>query len=327
MARYKTSQTSKLSDYFKFSRSQRRAMLLMVVVTGVASLLIQWNSWPAGQETETAFIATGKLENLLLKDTALGYLPHGFDNGAPIKRKTRKPFEPSSIVGKPDFFDPNTADAETLAALGLREKAIHNIIHYREKGGRFRKPEDLAKLYSLKPEEVQKLMPYVRIADLPARELARESVMPEALKVGSPMPARANPIPVSINVNRSDSIEWQLLPGIGAKRASAILRFREKLGGFVSIEQVGETFGLPDSVFRKIKASLAWEPGQVEQLSLNHAPEAELKAHPYIGWQWAKLIVAYRNQHGPYRSVDDLMKIHIVKQEWLEKVRPYLIAD
>jgi DNA uptake protein ComE-like DNA-binding protein len=41
----------------------------------------------------------------------------------------------------------------------------------------------------------------------------------------------------------------------------------------------------------------------------------------------AKIIVAYRNQHGPYQRVDDLLKIHIIQKDWLEKVRPYLKAD
>ena len=59
-----------------------------------------------------------------------------------------------------------------------------------------------------------------------------------------------------VNINTADTSAFIALPGIGNKLALRIVNFRDKLGGFYSIDQIGETYGLPDSVFRKIKPIL-----------------------------------------------------------------------
>lgn len=314
-------------NYLRFSRSQRRAMIIMLLSTGCFLVFLQWKQKSPANLSEDVFAAAATLDALSVKDSASGYSSVNYTQYPTNRRKGSKQFQPAVLSLSPSNFDPNTAGFDELTALGISEKAARNIMQYRQKGGRFKKPEDLGKIYALKANEVEQLIPFVKIAII--SEIAADAAvgMSNSAVVSASVPVKVKPIPITINVNRADSMTWQLLPGIGAKRASAILKFREKLGGFVCIEQVAETFGLPDSVFQKIKSNLEWEPGQIEQLSLNNASEAELKAHPYIGWQWAKIIVAYRNQHGPYQSVDDLMKIHIMKKDWLEQVRPYLKAD
>ena len=62
-----------------------------------------------------------------------------------------------------------------------------------------------------------------------------------------------------IDVNTADTSAFISLPGIGSKLAARIVTFREKLGGFYSVEQIGETYGLPDSTFQKIKQWLKLE--------------------------------------------------------------------
>ncbi len=315
-------------NYLSFSRSQRRAMACMVIFGMVFLGYLYRQNMGQSNAIPEPFVTTEVVTELLVKDTGFSGT---YTNNYQVRNYPENNYvRPGSVAptGSLFYFDPNTATEDELLALGLREKTAQNIINYRSKGGRFRKPEDLAKLYSLKPDEAERLMPYVRIEDEP--EANTESgggfVSTEAPVERPASPKlRSDIAPVDVNV--ADSITWMVLPGIGAKRASAILKYRERLGGFISIEQVGETFGLPDSVFQKIQPGLTIGGGKIEQLSINTATEAELKAHPYIGWQIAKIIVAYRNQHGAYKSVDDLLKIYVIKKDWLEKTRPYLKVD
>jgi DNA uptake protein ComE-like DNA-binding protein len=271
------------------------------------------------------FVTNEVVAELLVKDSGFS---NPYSNTFPERNYPARDYEKPDYVapsGTLFYFDPNTATQEQLLALGLREKTAQNIINYRSKGGRFRKPEDLSKLYSLKPEEAERLMPYVRIENEPeAKPESDGGVVITEPPAARPSTAKLRNDIAPVDINVADSITWMVLPGIGAKRASAILRYRERLGGFISIAQVGETFGLPDSVFQKIQPALIIGGGKIDQLSINIATEAQLKAHPYIGWQIAKIIVAYRNQHGAYKSVDDLLKIYVIKKDWLEKARPYL---
>lgn len=320
-------QDNRALNYLRFSRSQRRAMIFMLLLASGFLVFMHLKQKSQTHFSEDVVATTATLDAMVIKDSGYTYSSGPSTNYPKVEHNVRNSFQPASLSLRPANFDPNTAGFDDLIALGISEKAVQNILNYRQKGGRFKKPEDLGKIYSLKANEVEQLIPFVKIENVSEIDSDAGNGMSNEDVVSAPAPAKNKPIPISVNVNKADSMTWQLLPGIGAKRASSILKFREKLGGFVSIGQVAETYGLPDSVFQKIKNNLEWEPGQIKQLSLNHATEAELKTHPYIGWQWAKLIVAYRNQHGPYQSVDDLMKIHIMKKDWLEQVRPYLKAD
>ena len=72
-----------------------------------------------------------------------------------------------------------------------------------------------------------------------------------------------------IDINLADTTAFIALPGIGSKLADRIVRFREKLGGFYSTEQIGEVYGLADSVFQKIRSLLLMKPFQVKKININ----------------------------------------------------------
>ena len=127
-----------------------------------------------------------------------------------------------------------------------------------------------------------------------------------------------------VDINTADTSAFIALPGIGNKLALRIVNFRDKLGGFYSIDQIGETYGLPDSVFRKIKPFLNLETNLVKKFNINTATKDEMKSHPYIKWNLANAIVEYRNQHGNFSSLEDLKKISLITTEVFDKIKFYL---
>ncbi|HSK12431.1 MAG TPA: helix-hairpin-helix domain-containing protein [Phnomibacter sp.] len=316
-----------VDDYFSFSRSQRRVMLFLLSATIAVLLLVKAGQGGLLTDDENGSFSDEILASLMVRDSGMTFSRFNSDPAYPFSEGRSGTAAPSA--GRLFYFDPNTASLQDLLALGLRERTAQNLLNYRSKGGKFRKPEDLSKLYSLRPEEAQRLIPYVRIGQKEDAIVKDERSDEEG---STPVPApevsrKPTPVVGPIDINLADSVLLQLLPGVGAKRASSIIRYRDRLGGFTHVEQVAETPALPDSVFEKIRSSLVVGGQGMKPLHLNKATENELKAHPYIGWQWAKLIVAYRNQHGAFKSVDDLLKIHVVKNDWLEKVRPYLTVE
>jgi competence ComEA-like helix-hairpin-helix protein len=316
-------------SYFSFSASQRRAIFFILLLSGAGFVYnrIQGSGLKSTHESEP--FAQAEIAGLLaIRDTLSGnsfYKENQQQSFAEYNRSDG--FSAIRPVPRLYFFDPNTATLEDLLALGLREKTAQNLVNYRQKGGKFKRPEDLAKLYSLSPEDAKRLIPYVRIDGAVVVESPKQDI--ESHESAEPVPfSRNERIEIGlIDINLADSVLLQMLPGIGAKRAASILRYRERLGGFLNLEQVRETPGLPDSVFQKIEPRLQISGTGIQKLSINTATETQLKNHPYIGWQWAKLIINYRNQHGNYKSVDDLLKIHVVRKDWLDKVRPYLKVE
>jgi competence ComEA-like helix-hairpin-helix protein len=102
------------------------------------------------------------------------------------------------------------------------------------------------------------------------------------------------------------------------------VNFRNKLGGFYSIDQVGETFGLADSTFQKIKPYLRLGDSTVRKFNINTASIDELKTHPYIRWQIANAIVAYRQEHGVFTKIEDIQKVMAVTPGDYKKFSRYI---
>jgi len=208
-------------------------------------------------------------------------------------------------------FDPNTAMADDWKKLGVQESVVHRVLKYRERGGRFREANDLKKIYGLPESTCNQLMPYVRIAS---------SSGFQNMKTQQEVISRS----IAIDINAAKEDEWKKLPGIGPGYARRIVNFREKLGGFYKIEQVAETYGLPDSLFKSIRNKLIFTGELYRFIDLNAATYEELTAHPYIDYRTAKLIVSYRREHGPFQSKEEMLKIVTIDSFKYDRVAPYI---
>jgi competence ComEA-like helix-hairpin-helix protein len=311
MSRYNRRFQHWVKDYLLFSKWQRRAILLLVIIIITCLGLQAW--WK-----HRGVLAFEQAPPLVMQEVEAlaAYVPDSNQSDEPPAASWREPVPANQAPVQYFPFDPNIATAQELLRLGMPPKAVQALLKYRAKGGRLRQPEDLLKIYSLPKNTAAALIPWVRIASSPESKTYtyhRDSF--------ANRPAR--PAPASVDINTADTTAFIALPGIGSKLAARIVSFRDKLGGFYSINQVAETYALPDSTFQKIRSRLLLSSGPFRRLNINTATVDELKAHPYIKWNLANAIVQYRNQHGPYRDLHDLRSIALVEEQWLEKVLPY----
>jgi len=131
------------------------------------------------------------------------------------------------------------------------------------------------------------------------------------------------------NLNRipfseTDSVTLQIVPGIGQSTASRIVKFRENLGGFHSKSQLSEVYGLKPETIDAIWEYFDFSSSIFEKVKINQIEVEALAKHPYFSYAEAKVLIAYRKQHGYFHTSDDLLKIRIFKQEWVDKISPYL---
>lgn len=215
-------------------------------------------------------------------------------------------------------FNPNTLDEAGWLKLGVREKTIATIKNYLSKGGKFYKPEDIKKIWGMDETLAEKLIPYIQI------EKKEYTANNRTEEYNNPVYEKKTYTPASVDINIADTTALIALPGIGSKLAQRIITFRDKLGGFYKLEQVGETFGLPDSTFQKIRTRLSINNPSVKQISINTATLDELKNHPYIRYNIANAIIQYRAQHGNFSAIAELKKIMPITEDIYNKVLPYL---
>jgi len=214
------------------------------------------------------------------------------------------------------YFDPNTASLNDWQRLGLNEKTSRTILKYVSKGGKFYKPEDLQKIWGMPEGFYERVKAYVTITSV-------RKTYP-SYSDNKPVFEREERKPAVVQINEADTSALIALPGIGSKLSARIIAFREKLGGFYSVDQIGETYGLPDSTFQKIKARLQVDGSNIRKINVNTATKDELKAHPYIRWNLANAIVEYRNQHGAFKSLEDLKNIVLIDEATFNKINHYL---
>ena len=320
-----------LKAYFTFSRKERMgiAILLVIVVSVAVGPAFISGDQPV---TDSATLAKYQAFFVALEKKEI-------DNGSK-SQQPRYGATVSQTTGAsgltPFMFDPNTIGIDGWKRLGIREKTAVSIAKYIEKGGRFRKPEDINKIYGLSDQEKNVLLPFVSIAaSEPSREVVNRPPFgrsPFGQGSGDSgnyrakghtefrLPAKAAPVP--IDVNRADTNLWRSLPGIGPVLSKRIVMFRDKLGGFYSCDQVSEVYGLPDSTFQRIKPFLLCD-GNVTKVNLNEATQATLEQHPYFRRNVARAIVDYRSQHGAFKDVNELRQLVAISKELFDRLLPY----
>lgn len=221
-------------------------------------------------------------------------------------------------------FDPNTADSTQLLRLGLQPWQVRNIYKYRAAGGIYREPKDFAKLYGLTVKQYRELEPYIHISSdyLPAstlveRKQASQSVVRDSSQHHYPVKIRETE---QVVLNTADTTSLKTIPGIGPYFARKIVQYGQRLGGYVSIDQLDEIEGFP----QEAKHYLVINQPQTQKLNVNRMTLDELKRHPYINFFQAKAITDYRRLHGPLHSLNELHLSKDFPPEAIKRLLPYV---
>ena len=190
-------------------------------------------------------------------------------------------------------FNPNTVTLEELVRLGFSERQAESIIHYRDKGGRYRRPSDFAKSYVVADSVFKRLEPYI---DIPR-----------------------------IDINKADSAAFETLPGIGPYFAAKMVSYRTALRGYSTPEQLMDIYHFDREKYDGLKDLITCTPP--EPYPLWTLPEADLARHPYISKPEAHSIVLYRT-HQPRETwtLEGLNKAGILSEEHYRQLARCLLA-
>ena len=211
-------------------------------------------------------------------------------------------------------FDPNTLDAAGFMALGFSEAQAGVIMRYRASLGGFRTAEDFGRSYVVAPEMFARLRPYIMIAPVNKKATPATEKKPERKLV---------------ELNGADSTELRSVSGIGGVLVVRIMDYRERLGGYVRVEQLAEIPGVTQENYERIRQQIFVDSCKIQKIDINFAPHQSvvdaLGGHPYITAQGLRKLLKNRQLKGGWRTIGDMADENIVTPEQAARLAPYLI--
>lgn len=208
-------------------------------------------------------------------------------------------------------FDPNKADSIELCRLGIKPFVASNILKYRKKGGLFRSKAEFSKVYGILPEKFKELEPYISIQLTTKLDTIKSTV--KSVKQS-----------IVVDLNSADTTLLMQVKGIGRGYAKGIIRFRHETGGFVTVDQLRELYGMTDQNLERIRPFCTVNVELVQKIKVNTATVDKLNAHPYISFYQAKAIYELRRKKIKLKSSSDLKELTELKPDDLIKIQPYL---
>ena len=298
-------------SYFEPTSSERRGLVVLgvalLLALGVA-LVVNW-----GSDTNPTGGATLR------------------SRGMEVTRKKPRYFAVDERTVETFDFDPNEADSTTLLRLGFAPYQVRGIYKYRAMGGRYHEVADVQRIPGMTNELWDRLAPHVRIAHKyqyvepqPCSRVQRAQVdiFKELVQnrdtVRYPVKLETGQL---VALNEADTSALKKVPGIGSYYARQIVRYREALGGYVSLEQLQEIEGMPEGVEQWLTLETSTQPRRID---VNHATKNQLLRHPYVRVYRARAIWDHVHNSGPLRSIDDLRQLPDFTEADIRRLTPYL---
>ena len=210
--------------------------------------------------------------------------------------------KPQEVELHPFPFNPNTITEEEWLQMGLTDRQVRSIMNYKAKGGRFYSKSDVEKLYAISEEEYAQLEPFIVLPEVARGNTAKPTAKKQESQAldDKPKPEK-KAIPV-VDLNTVDSTTLVELPRMGGYMASRIIAFREKLGGFVEVEQLLDVKGLDSTRFAAMRPCLLIGDTETRRIDVNRADFKTLVGHPYLSYEQVKRIFRQRETRGMIKN-------------------------
>ncbi len=284
-----------LREYFSFSRKERRGVwfLMILLFLLLCYRIIQHNFY--------------NKENLLSYQIIIKNEIQKVDN---LKQKKKWYQQKNKLINNRKLYF-NYVQEQDLIDIGISKENARLLLQKKNDGIKVYTEEDLTQLNIQDSSVLTKLKE--RLTFFPSKKYFQNNFNK----------SQALPSNVKININLADSNSLEQLKGIGMGTAKRIVKYRDRLGGFISLEQLKEVWGMDSALYERLLKQV-YTDATIHKLNINYADVSDLAKHPYIGYSMAKLIVNYRLQHGKYYELKDLYNIHVMNEKIFIKIEPYI---
>lgn len=272
-----------IKSYFVFSRSQRTGIFLLfviIIVLQIAYFFADFSSFSDDSPEKGKWLSLQSQVDFL--------------------KKQKKDY-----VLKIYPFNPNFITDYKGYKLGMSVAEIDRLLAFRKQNKYVNSSEEFQAVTKVSDSLLSVISPYFKFPDW----VKNKKEFKEYKKYSNTVFAKKEKI-IILDINQASQEDLVKIYGIGEAISLRILKFKENLGAFVSMEQMKDIWGLSPEVIENLNSHFKVSSlPNVKKIDINNASIKELSQFPYFNYQLAKQIVTFRSMNGDFKNVNDLTKI------------------
>jgi len=211
-------------------------------------------------------------------------------------------------------FDPNTVTKTSLEEMNFPSRISSNLLSYRRAGGKFFTSEDMRKIYGMDSLTFKAIESFICI------ELREHK---PAAKYVEYIAADKSPV-IRFELNSADSTELILINGIGPVFSGRIIKYRNLLGAYYSIDQLWEVYGMDSMKYQSLKEAIYIDTAHIQKIDINIATFKKMISHPYLTRKEVSSLIHYRDYAEKVNDLSELRSAQVLDSVIYRKIRPYL---
>lgn len=287
-----------IKSFFKFSREQRTGVFLLLSIIIIVQLLyffFDFNSISSTTPDKEKWLSLqSQIDSL--KQEKLNYVPKIY------------PFNPNFITDYKGY------------KLGMSVAEIDRLLAFRKQNKYVNSAQEFQKVTQVSDSLLNAISPYFKFPDW----VNNKKEFKEYKKFANTAFAKKEKL-VILDINQASQEDLIKIYGIGEAISLRILKFKESLGGFVSMEQMNDIWGLSPEVIDNLNTHFKVSNApNVKKIDINNASIKELSLFPYFKYPISKNIVTFRSMNGDIKNIEDLTKIKGLSIEKAKIIALYL---
>tara|TARA_R110000868_G_scaffold30589_1_gene112874 strand:- start:2863 stop:3768 length:906 start_codon:yes stop_codon:yes gene_type:complete len=297
----------KFKSHFKFNKQERSGiffLLLIIVVLQITYFL--FTSLTSGNVSLQNFHENQGLQSQIevLKQSA-------------FKKDTFKIYS----------FNPNFITDYKGYTLGMSLEEINRLHDYRATNAYVNSNQEFQEITLISDSLLQLISPYFKYPEWVKNKRSNFSSGTDAKSryLSKTEIKKLKQTKEVRDLNLVTAIDLKSIYGIGDKLAARIIKFRDKLGGFLVVDQLNDVYGLELEVADRVKEKFrVLTTPQVVKININESSALEISKLVYLNYTVSKNIVRYREENNGIQSFDELIKIEDFPSEKINRISLYL---
>lgn len=296
-----------LRSFFTLNKSEQKGifiLIFLIVLMGIINLLIPF-IYPSDYDVDSN-IHQKKITEFLNRQQKIS------DS---IKTNKYQDFSIKDSISKitPIIFNPNNLPTSEWEKMGFSDRQIKNIKNYEASGGKFRKKEDLKKIYTITEADYKAFEEYI--------------ILPKTKKKNYKTTKSKQTVfnnYKTTELNNADSAQLVNYLGFTPRIAKRTIGYRNLLGGFYKNDQLKEVYGLSDDFYNTIKQFVTIDTSTILKIDINNISFKQLLKHPYFDFNLTSALFNTKNKVGSFNNINEIKLIEGITDSTFNKVSYYL---